>query len=289
MNRWTRTILAGALFAAATLALAQQAAADWPNRTVTFIVPTSAGGGTDTISRLIADRLGKTFNQAFVIDNKPGANGINGTRIAVRAEPDGYTMLFTYAAAYVGNPALMSNLPYDVEKDFQPVAQVGVIGNFILVLPDFPAKSLPELIGYVKARPNKLNYCSWGAGSGGHFLMESLKQQAGLEVTHIPYKGTAPCLQGLLGRQVDIATGDISSTVQLIKAGKMRALAYGGPQRLEAAPDVPTLNESGYPFSLYAWYALFAPSGTPKPIVDKLNGAVNKLLQEPEGSSGWLP
>ena len=134
----------------------------------------------------------------------------------------------------------------------------------------------------MKARPGKLNYCSWGAGSGGHFLMESLKQQAGLELTHIPYKGTAPCMQGLLGGQVEIGTGDISSTVQLIKAGKMRALTYGGPKRLEAAPHVPTMTESGYPFTLYAWYAMFAPAGTPKPIVDKLNGAVTKLLQDPE-------
>ena len=166
-----------ALLASAAGAHAQTTA-DYPTRTVTLIVPTAAGGGTDVFARLFADRLSKMFNQTFIVDNKPGANGINGTGVAARAEPDGYTLLFTYAAAYVGNPALMPSLPYDVEKAFDPIAQIGSIGNMLLVPPDFPAKNLPEFIAYVKARPGKLNYCSWGQGSGGHFLMESLKKQA---------------------------------------------------------------------------------------------------------------
>ena len=281
MKKPTFVLALAALLAGAT-GVPAQTTTDYPTRAVTLIVPTAAGGGTDVFSRLFADRLGKMFNQTFIVDNKPGANGINGTAIAARAEPDGYTLLFTYAAAYVGNPALMSNLPYDVEKAFIPIAQIGSIGNMLLVPPDFPAKNLPEFVAYVKARPGKLNYCSWGQGSGGHFLMESLKKQAGLDMQHIPYKGNALCMQGLLGNQVETAIGDVSSNIQLVKSGKLRALAYGGPRRLDVLPDVPTMTESGYPFTLYAWYGLFAPAGTSKPIVDKLNAAVNKLLADPE-------
>ena len=236
-------VLAFAALVAGAAGAPAQTTADYPTRAVTLIVPTAAGGGTDVFSRLFADRLSKMFNQTFIVDNKPGANGINGTGVAARAEPDGYTLLFTYAAAYVGNPALMPNLPYDVEKAFTPIAQIGSIGNMVLVPPDFPAKNLPEFVAYVKARPGKLNYCSWGQGSGGHFLMESLKKQASLDMQHIPYKGNALCMQGLLGNQVETAIGDVSSNIQLVKSGKLRALAYGGPRRLDVLPEVPTMTE----------------------------------------------
>lgn len=254
----------------------------YPNRPVTLVVPTGAAGGTDIMGRLVAERLGKAFKQTFIVDNRPGANTILGTDNVAHAAPDGYRLLFTYAAGLVVNPSLYKKLSYDVEKDLVPIAQIGRGGNLLLVNPALPVHTLQEFVSYVGAHPDKLNYCSWGNGSGGHLSMESLKQQAHLVMTHVPYKGSAACVQDIIGGQVQAGFGDVSSTVELVRAGRVRALASSGATRVPSLPDVPTMNEAGFPFTNYAWYGLLAPAGTPAPIVARLNAAVRQMLSEPE-------
>jgi len=276
-----RTMALGVLAACAAAAGHAQGADTYPDKPVTLVVPTAAAGGTDTIARLIADALSKAMKQPFIIDNRPGANGILGTDLVARGAPDGYRLLFTYAAAMVVNPSLYKKLPYDPVKDFAPVAQIGRGGNLLLVRQNLPVKTLKEFIAYAKARPDKLSYCSWGNGSGGHLAMESLKKQAGLVMTHVPYKGSGPCVQDLMGGQVDAAFADMSSTVELVRAGRLKALANSGPSRIPMLPDVPTMTEAGYPFTNYSWYGLLAPAKTPPAIVKKLNLAVNQVLKDP--------
>ena len=276
-----RALALGVLAACAAAAGHAQGADTYPDKPVTLVVPTAAAGGTDTISRLIADALSKSLKQPFIIDNRPGANGILGTDLVARGTPDGYRLLFTYAAAMVVNPSLYKKLPYDPVKDFAPVAQIGRGGNLLLVRQDLPVRTLKEFIAYAEARPDKLSYCSWGNGSGGHLAMESLKKQAGLVMTHVPYKGSGPCVQDLMGGQVDAAFADMSSTVELVRAGRLKALANSGPSRIPMLPDVPTMTEAGYPFTNYSWYGLLAPAKTPPAIVKKLNTAVNQVLKDP--------
>ena len=254
----------------------------YPSKPVTLIVPTAAGGGTDTMARLFATEVGKRLKQAFIVDNRPGANGILGTDIAKREAPDGYKLLFTYTAAMVVNPSLYKKVSYDPVKDFTAIAQIGNGGNLLLVRPDLPVKTVDEFVAYVKAHPKKLNYCSWGNGSGGHLAMESLKKQAGMDIAHVPYKGTGPCMQDMVGGQVEAGFGDVSSTVELVRSGRLRALATSGPVRLPNLPDVPTMTEAGYPFRNYSWYGVFAPTGTPQPIINKLNKSINDTLRTPE-------
>lgn len=278
----TRWVLPALIAGAATAVHAQQPAADtYPDKPVVLVVPTAPAGGTDTIARLIADALGKRLGQPFVIENRPGANGILGVDAGARAAPDGYRLLFAYAAAVVVNPSLYKKLPYNPVKDFAPVAQISRGGNLLLVRNNLPVTTLQEFVDYAKARPDKLSYCSWGAGSGGHLAMESLKKQTGIAMMHVPYKGSSPCVQDLLGGQVDAAFADVSSTVEIVRAGRLKALANSGPARLPLLPGVPTMTEAGFPFTNYAWYGVLAPAKTPPAIVKKLNEAVNAVLQDP--------
>ena len=281
ISTWTRSAwAAGAALLCLTAHSGAQAA--YPDRPITFIVPTAPAGGTDTIARIFADALGKELKQSVIIDNKPGANGIVGVDAGARAAPDGYRLLFTYAATMVANPFLYKKLPFDPVKDFQPVVQLGQGGNLLLVNNNMPVKTIKEFITYVKANPGKVSYCSWGNGSGGHLAMESLMKQTGMQMTHVPYKGSAPCVQDLVGGQVQAAFADTSSTIPMIQAGKMRVLAHSGEKRYPKIPEVQSLNELGYPFTTYAWYGILAPAKTPRPIVDQLNKAMNKVMADPE-------
>ena len=282
MQRWLMRWAPLAVAACGALLPQDRAAAaeDYPDKPVTLVVPTAAAGGTDTIARVIADALGRRLGQSFVVDNRPGANGILGVEAGARAAPDGYRLLFTYAASVVVNPSLYRKLPFDPQKDLVPIAQVGRGGNLLLVRKDLPVTTLQEFVDYARARPDKLSYCSWGAGSGGHLAMESLKKQAGIVMVHVPYKGSSPCVNDLIGGQVDAAFADTSSTVEIVRAGRLKALANSGPSRLPMLPDVPTMTEAGFPFHNYAWYGLFAPAKTPPAVVHKLNEAVNAALQD---------
>lgn len=266
-------------------ALAQ---APWPNKPVKVIVAGAPGSGTDIVARAFTESLAKTFGQPFVIDNKAGANGLIGTDAAAKSPGDGYTLLFTYAAAHVVNPVLLDKVPYDVNKDFVPVAQIGAGGNFLVVPPTMPVKDLKEFIAYVKSKPaDELSYGSWGNGSGGHLSMEALKQQAGLRIKHIPYKSTAAANTDLVAGHIQAAFSATASSLPLIQAGKMKAIAISGTFRSKQMPEIRTMTEQGVPFDLNAYYAVIAPAGTPAAVVNSLNKEINRLIAAPEMAERW--
>ena len=273
-------------FVCATLAsaIAPQAFAqsDWPNRPVKLIVPSAPAGPTDAFARLYADQLGKTFNQPFVVDNRAGANGMIGNDLAAKASPDGYTILFSYAAAIAVNPSMQPKMPYDTFKDLQPVTQVGGSGTLLAVAPEFPAKTFGEFVQYIKANPGKYNYGSWGIGSGGHLSMEFIKHAAGLQMNHVPYKSIPQIITDLLGGTLQVAFVDPFTSLPHIRAGKLRPLVLSGTKRGPQLPDVPTLTEAGHRFEADAWFGVFVPARTPAPIVQRLNQEINRISQLPE-------
>lgn len=258
-----------------------QDTASYPSKPVTLVVPTTAGGGADIAARLFADELGKAMKQSFVVDNRAGASAIIGTDYVAKSPPDGYRLLFGFSAPIVMNPALFKKLPYDPVKDFVPIAQIGQGGLVLLVRKDLPAATLKEFVAYGKANPGKLNYCSWGGGSGGHLTMESLKKQASFTMTHIPYKGASPCAQDVMGGQIDAAFIDGLAAQKALTTGRVKALVYSGAERVAYMPEVPTMTEAGYPFKNYSWFGVFAPAKTPPAIVKRLNAEINKAQQDP--------
>ena len=282
------------LFVAAALATPllwhapSQAQAPWPNKPVKVIVSNAAGSATDAVARTFADALAKKFGQPFVVENRTGANGLIGTDAVAKSPNDGYTLLFTYAAAHVVNPVLLEKMPYDVRKDFAAIAQIGAGGNFLVVPPSMPVKDLKEFIAYVKSRPaDELSYGSWGNGSGGHLSMEAIKQQAGLKIKHIPYKSSAAANQDLLAGHVQAGFSATVLALPLIQAGKLKALAISGTVRSKQMPDVKTMTEQGITFDLDAYYAMFAPSGTPPAIIKSLNAEIIRLFTAPDMVERW--
>lgn len=262
--------------------------AAWPTKPVKVIVAGAAGSGTDIAARTVMEPLSKVFGQAFVIENKAGANGIIGTDAVAKSPNDGYTLLFTYAAAQVVNQSLFDKVPYDGAKDFAAIAQIGAGGNLLVVPPSLPVKDLKEFIAYVKSRPvDSMSYGSWGNGSGGHLSMEALKQQADLKIQHVPYKSSAAVNTDLMGGQVQVAFSAMASALPLIQGGKMKAIAVSGPYRVPQLPEVRTMTEQGIKFDLTAWYGLFAPAGTPPAIVNALNREILKMATTPETVEHW--
>ncbi len=264
------------------------AQAPWPNKPVKVIVAGAAGSGTDIMARVFTEQLSKTFGQPFVIDNKAGANGIIGTDAVAKAPNDGYTLLFTYAAAQVVNQTLYDKVPYDGAKDFVAIAQIGAGGNLLVVPPSTPVKDLKEFIAWVKAKPaDALSYGSWGNGSGGHLSMEALKQQAGLKMQHVPYKSTAAANTDLIGGQIQVAFSAMASALPLVQSGKLKAIAVSGPYHVPQLPDVKTMTEQGVKFDLTAWYGMFAPAGTPPAIVNNINKEIVRMIAAPENAERW--
>jgi len=259
----------------ATPTLAQ----DYPSRPITLIVPTATGGTTDLSARMLAQALGPVLGQSVVVDNKGGANGAIAASIVKRAAPDGYTLLLQYSGYHVISPHLTAVKQWE-QGDFQPVANVISAPQIIVVRGDLPVKTLPELIAYARANPGKLNYASSGNGSLQHVTGAMLEQQGGIKMIHVPYKGTGPALQDLLGGQVDLTFGTAPPFMPHIQAGKLRVLAVTGKERLPSLPDVPTTAEGGYPgVNATSWFALFAPAGVPKAIVDKLATDARAVVQ----------
>ncbi len=276
---WNRVIAMAAL----VLPLFAAAQANWPNQPVKVVVAGGAGSGTDITARIFSEALAKKFGQPFVIDNRPGANGMLATQAVAKAPSDGYTLLFTYAAAQVVNQSLYPKAGYDGAKDFAAIAQIGAGGNVLVVQPALPVKDLKEFIAYVKSKPSdSIAYGSWGIGSGGHLSMEALLQQTGLSMRHVPYKTTNQMITDLLGGQIQVGFSATATAIPQIQAGKLRALAYSAPTRTALLPDVPTMNEQGVQFDVVAWYGLFGPAGTPAAIVNALNAEVNRVLQSPD-------
>jgi tripartite-type tricarboxylate transporter receptor subunit TctC len=273
----TRTALfaLACLVGLATDALAQ---ADYPSRPVRIVVNSAPGGGTDILARVLAQKL-STGGQNFFVENRGGGGGIIGIESVINAPRDGYTLLMTPSTVAV-LPAVTKQARYDAAKDLAAITQVAGISNVLVLHPDVPAKTLRELIALAKAKPGTLNYGSAGAGSSPHMSMELLKYMAGIDLQHIPFKGTGPAMAEVLSGRIAALFSNMLTGKPLIEAGKLRALAVSGPKRVAAMQDVPTVAEAGVPgYSALQWYGLLAPAGTPQPIVDKLQAVVAETLR----------
>lgn len=278
-----RLATVASLLALASLSTNAYAQDNWPNKPVRIIVNAGPGSGSDASARIFSERLTKTFGQPFILDFKPGANGIVGTEAAAKSPNDGYTLLYTYTAAHVVNPSLYPKLSYDALKDFTPIAQIGSGGNLLVVPASLPVNNLSEFIAYVKSKPaDQLSYGSWGSGSGGHLSMEALKQQTGLQIKHIPYKSSPASMTDLMGGVLDSAFAPVAVGLPLVQGGKLKAIAVSGPYRVPQLPDVKTMSEQGVNFDVAAYYAFVAPAGTPKSIIDRLNKEINGVLSAPD-------
>jgi tripartite-type tricarboxylate transporter receptor subunit TctC len=262
---------------------AQQLAVDYPTRPITLIVPYAPGGGNDVLARGVAEPMSKTLGQRIVIENHGGAGGSIGTRQVANAAADGYTLGLGGTGTLAVDPTLYPNVGYDSRKDFAPVGLIATSPLIILVNPSLPAHNVRELIALAKAQPGKLNYASAGTGSGIHLGTVLFAVAAGIELTHVPYRGTGPALTDLLGGHVALYFSSLPSAVGLVKDGKLRALGVTGLKRSPTFPDVPTVAEQGLPgFEAVLHYGIVAPAGTPRPIIDKLNAAILAALKTPE-------
>ncbi len=275
---------AAAGIAALALAVAAGAQAPaYPTKPVRIVVPFPAGGATDILARAVAQKLTENWGQTFVVDNRPGAGGNIGSELVAKAAPDGYTLEMGTVGTHAINASLYAKMPYDHVKDFAPVILVAGVPNVLVVNPAVPANSVQELIAYAKANPGKLNFASSGSGTSIHLSGELFKVMAGVQMTHIPYKGSAPALADLLGGQVQLMFDNLPPSLPQIKAGKLRALAVTSTARAPALPDTPTIAESGLPgFEASSWFGLLAPAGTPPAIIAKLNAEIAKWLATPE-------
>jgi tripartite-type tricarboxylate transporter receptor subunit TctC len=266
-----------------------QGAANYPTKPVRLVVPFPAGGTTDILARAVAQKLSEAWGQQVIVDNRPGAGGNIGSDLVAKSKPDGYTLLMGTVGTHAINPSLYKNMPYDHVKDFVPVILVAGVPNVLVVNPSLPVHSVPELIAYAKANPGKLNFASSGNGTSIHLSGELFKAMTGVEMTHVPYKGSAPALTDLIGGQVQLMFDNLPSSLPFIKAGKLRALAVTSGARAAALPDLPTLAESGLPgFEASSWFGVLAPAGTPRDIVAKLNGAIAGWLASPEAKEKLL-
>ncbi|HET7596590.1 MAG TPA: tripartite tricarboxylate transporter substrate binding protein [Burkholderiales bacterium] len=271
-----------ALVTAVPAARAAQQAKDYPTRSVRMVVPFAPGGSNDIMARLLGQKLTETFGQQFIVDNRPGASGIIGTEIAAKATPDGQTLLVMSLTLAV-NPSLHRKLPYDTEKDLAPITVIAAAPLMLVVHPSLPVKSTQEFIAYAKANPGKLNFGSGGPGSTPHLAGELLKTMAGIQMTHVPFKGGGPALSALVGGEIQLMLENIPSTLPYVQSGRLRALAVTSRKRSPMVTDLPTLDESGVKgYELVGWNGLFAPGGTPKAIITKLYDASVKALEQPD-------
>jgi len=273
-----RFLLASLVAIAATAA----AAADYPNRPIRVIVPFSPGGGSDVVARLVGPRLSERLGQPVVIDNRPAASGVVGTELAAKAVPDGYTLLMI-TTTHAVNAQLAARLPYDLIKDFAPITMVIASPFGMMLQPSVPATTVKEFIAYAKANPGKLNYGSSGPGSSPHLATELFMSMAGVQMTHVPYKGVAQYVTAQLAGEIQFSFGNMFSTMGHWKAGRLRLIAHGGTKRLEAFPDLPTIAESGVPgYEASIWYGYVAPARTPRPVIDRLQREIAGVVNAPD-------
>ena len=251
----------------------------YPSRPVTVIVPQAAGGANDTIARVVAQKLTEQTGQSFIVDNRPGAGGNIGTAYVAKAKPDGYTLMLTTNSAHVINPSLYKSTGFDPVKDFEPVAGVATAGYVLVANPSFPAKNVSELVALAKQQPGKITIASAGNGTLNHLIGEMLGKATGIELVHVPYRGAAAAVTDLVAGQVQISVQSLPSSIAFIRSGKLKVLGVVNEKRVSALPDVPTIGETVKGFGSTPWYALFAPQGTPKAILQQLNAQVAKALE----------
>jgi tripartite-type tricarboxylate transporter receptor subunit TctC len=249
---------------------------------VRVVVPSSAGGGTDIIARIVAPRLSQSLGQQVVIDNRPGAGTMIGGEIVAKAPPDGYTLLMC-VSTLATNPVIYRKVPYNAVTDFAPVTLVLTASNILVIHPSLPPRTVKELIAFAKARPGQLNFASAGLGTGPHLSMELFLSMTGLKLVHIPYKGSAPAMVDLVSGQVGVMTATALTSIPHIRVGRLRALGVTGARRTAAAPDVPTIAEAGVPgYEAVQWYGMVAPATTPREIITRLNREMVSILQMPD-------
>ena len=275
----TKAGLGAGLLMAATLTHAQ----NFPVKPVRVITPFTAGSAIDTLARVVGQKLGDTWGQQVVIDNRIGANGIIGTEAAAKAPPDGYTVYLGNISTLAVNPHLYLKLPYDALRDFAPVTLAATIPVVLVVHPSLPVKSVRELIALAKAHPGQLNYASGGTGSAQHLPMEMLRVETGINIVHVPYKGLGPAFSDVLGGQVPMMFTGVSNVVPYMKTGRLRVLAIGSPKRSATLPEVPTVAEAGVPgFDFDSWTGYLVPVGTPRELIVKLHADITRTLAAPE-------
>ncbi len=273
---------AAILFAAITLTTGSvYAQQQFPTRPIKMIVPYAAGGGTDIVARLAAQKLQAKWGTPVVVENRGGAGGNVGAEEVFNAPPDGYTILFTAQGPLVVNQSLYAKLDYDPAK-FTPVSLVVIAYNALLAYPQVPAKTLPELIAYAKAHPGKLNYASQGIGTAAHLTAELFNTMAGVKITHVPYRGSGPALTDLVGGHVDLMFSELAPSLPFIRSGRLRALAVSSKKRLAVLPNVPTVAETIPGFEVTSWWAVVAPPGTPAPIAERLSAGLGEVVKRPE-------
>src|SRR5271169_1197045 len=274
-----RALLAG--MAAAPFVGSASAQAAWPNRRVQVMVPYPPAGGADTTARILYAKIGTILGQQFVIENRGGAGGTIGEALVAKAAPDGYTILHD-ATAYSVNGVLYSNLPFDYNKDFDPVALVSLVPNILVVTPSVPVKTLADVIAYAKSAPDGIDIASSGNGTLQHLSLEMFRFMTGVKVNYVPYRGGGPALNDVMGGQVKLFFSNGSSVVGMIQGGKLKAIAHTGKGRLKSLPDIPPVSDTLPGFEAYEWNGVFVPHGTPPAIVRTLNGAINEAIGAPD-------
>jgi tripartite-type tricarboxylate transporter receptor subunit TctC len=274
--RLAAAALAVSILSAATPATAQP----YPNRIVKLVVPQTPGGATDVFARKIGQLLSERWGQPVVVENRGGAGGVVGTEAVAKSAPDGYTLLVTYAGSQAINPSLYPKIPFDSVKDFQTIATIASTPFILIVHPKLPVNSLAEFIALARAKPDALTYASSGNGSVNHLLGEMLKADTGIKMLHVPYRGVAPAITDVIGGQVDSAFSSVPSVLQMIQNGNVRALAVSSAKRVAAAPNIPTIAESGLAgFDVNPWWGILAPAGIDMAIVRKINSDVEAILR----------
>jgi tripartite-type tricarboxylate transporter receptor subunit TctC len=266
----------------ASACFAQTAPGDYPNRFVRFIVPYAPGGSSDVLARTLGQKLGESLGQSFTVDNRPGAGSMIGTDVAAKAAPDGYTIVLSDMPHTI-NPSIHAKVPYDPVRDFAPITVVGVSPMFLFANPSFEARGVKELIALAKSQPGRIAIASGGTGATTHLAAELLQTRAGIQLTHVPYKGAGPAIGDVVAGQVPLTFTSMATAAPHAKAGRLRILAVTSAKRLAAFPEVPTFEESGVPgMTIEHWWGVMAPARTPGPIVDKLHGAIVQAVNSPD-------
>jgi len=278
VQRWMSSLVVAVALVAAGYAAAQA----YPTKSIRLVAPSTPGDAPDVIARLIAERLSVALGQQVVVENRPGAGGVVGSEIVAKAVPDGYTLIMGNAGSHGINAAVYSKLPYDILKDFAPVSQIAIAPNIFVVNPGLPVTTIQELIAYAKARPGQLSYASGGNGSSSHMSMELLKSMAGIDVVHVPYKGSTPALTDVISGQDAVMSVNMPPAVPHVKAGKLRALAVTTRTRTPSMPDLPTVAETLPGYETVAWFGVLAPAGTPRDVVNRLSAEIGRIARSPE-------